>query len=388
METPANEAELAAIIKQARANKTPLRIRGGGTRADLGRPSQPAGILSTAGLSGITLYDPGALTMIAQAGTPMAEIEAALDAENQMLAFEPIDYRGLLGSSGEPTIGGTVAANISGPRRVLVGACRDFVLGVRFVTGEGDIVKNGGRVMKNVTGLDLSKLQCGAFGGLGVLTEVSVKVMPKPQAAMTLVFEGFTAEQGLALLRKALGTPFELAGAAFLPPRLSDAPSRTFLRIEGLKTQVDYRMKNLAALSSGPSRIVTGDEHEALWRDIRDVAPFHVSDKPVWRLSVKPSAASDIAAALEASLGAEAFFDWGGGLIWLQTPDATAEIAAQIRAEIDPHGGHATLIRGTAQQRAALDVFQPEAPRLAKISQQLRDQFDPAGVLNPGLMAA
>ncbi len=384
MDTPRTEAELAALVKKAHAEKTPLRIRGGGTRADLGRPAQPAGVLSTAGLNGITLYDPGALTMIAQAGTPMAEIEAALEAENQMLAFEPIDYRGLLGSTGEPTIGGTVAANISGPRRVLVGACRDFVLGVRFVTGEGDIVKNGGRVMKNVTGLDLSKLQCGAYGGLGVLTEVSMKVMPKPQAAMTLVFEGLTAEQGLALLRKALGTPFELAGAAFLP----GSPSRTCLRIEGLKTQVDYRMKNLAALSLGSTKIVTGEAHEALWKSIRDVTPFHGSGNPVWRLSVKPSAASDIAAALETALGAEAFFDWGGGLIWLQTPDATAEIAQQIRAEIAPHGGHATLIRGTAQQRAALDVFQPEAPRLAKISQQLRDQFDPAGVLNPGLMAA
>ena len=384
MDTPRTEAELAAIIKKAHAEKTPLRIRGGGTRADLGRPAQPAGVLSTAGLSGITLYDPGALTMIAQAGTPMAEIEAVLEAENQMLAFEPIDYRGLLGSAGEPTIGGTVAANISGPRRVLVGACRDFVLGVRFVTGEGDIVKNGGRVMKNVTGLDLSKLQCGAYGGLGVLTEVSMKVMPKPQTEMTLVFEGFTAEQGLALLRKALGTPFELAGAAFLP----GTPSRTCLRIEGLKTQVDYRMKNLAGLTSGPSKVLTGDEHKALWKDIRDVAPFHGSDKPVWRLSVKPSAAAGIAAALEASLGAEAFFDWGGGLIWLQTPDATDDIAQVIRAEIALHGGHATLIRGSAQQRAALDVFHPEHPRIAKVSQQLRDQFDPAGVLNPGLMAA
>lgn len=384
MNTPKTEAELAALVKKAHAEKTSLRIRGGGTRADLGRPAQPTSVLSTAGLSGITLYDPGALTMIAQAGTPMAEIEAALEAESQMLAFEPIDYRALLGSTGEPTIGGNIAANISGPRRVLVGACRDFVLGVRFVTGEGDIVKNGGRVMKNVTGLDLSKLQCGAYGGLGVLTEISMKVMPKPQAAMTLVFEGFTAQQGLTLLRKALGTPFELAGVAFLP----GSPSRTCLRIEGLKTQVDYRMKNLAALSLGSTKIVTGAAHMALWKDIRDVAPFHGSDKPVWRMSVKPSAAAGIVAALEASLGAEAFFDWGGGLIWLQTPDATAEIAQQIRAEIAPHGGHATLIRGSAQQRAVLDVFQPEAPRLAKISQQLRDQFDPAGVLNPGVMAA
>lgn len=384
MDMPKTEAQLAALIKQAHADKTPLRIRGGGTRTDLGRPAQPADVLSTQGLSGITLYDPGALTMIAQAGTSMAEIETALAAENQMLAFEPIDYRGLLGSTGEPSIGGTVATNISGPRRMLVGACRDFVMGVRFVTGEGDIVKSGGRVMKNVTGLDLSKLQCGAYGGLGVLTEVSMKVMPKPQAAMTLVFEGFTVEQGLALLRKALGTPFELAGAAFLP----GATSRTCLRIEGLKTQVDYRTKNLTALSSGLSKIVTGGEHDALWKSIRDVVPFHGSNKPVWRLSVKPSAAADIAAALETALGAEAFFDWGGGLIWLQTRDATAEIAQQIRAEIAPHGGYATLIRGSVQQRAALDVFQPQAPRLAKISQQLRDQFDPAGVLNPSLMAA
>lgn len=380
MEMPTTEAELAALIRKAHADKTPLRIRGGGTRADLGRPAQPAGVLSTQGLSGVTLYDPGALTLIAKAGTPMAEIEAALDAENQMLAFEPIDYRGLLGTEGEPTIGGTVAANISGPRRVLVGACRDFVLGVRFVTGEGDIVKNGGRVMKNVTGLDLSKLQCGAYGGLGVLTEVSMKVMPKPQAAMTLVFEGFTAEQGLALLRKALGTPFELAGAAFLP----GTPSRTCLRIEGLQTQVDYRMKKLSSLTAEPAKILSGDDHDALWKNIRDVAPFHGSGKPVWRISLKPSAAADVTA----TLGGEAFYDWGGGLIWLQTEDATVETAARIRAEIAPHGGHATLIRASAQERAAVDVFQPETPRLAEVSRQLREKFDPAGVLNPGVMAA
>ena len=206
--TPDDEAELAETVAEAAGAGTPLEIRGGGTRAGLGRPVQASRTLSTAGLSGITLYEPGALTLVVKAGTPMAEVEAALAAEGQMLPFEPIDHRALLGAQGEPTIGGVVACGVSGPRRIQAGACRDAMLGVRFVNGKGEVVKIGGRVMKNVTGYDLVKLMCGSHGTLGVLSEISFKVLPKPDAEATLVCSGLGPTAGVAALNAALASPF------------------------------------------------------------------------------------------------------------------------------------------------------------------------------------
>ncbi|MEM7269535.1 MAG: glycolate oxidase subunit GlcE, partial [Pseudomonadota bacterium] len=373
------EAELAEEIRAARRDRTPVRIIGGGTRLALGRPVQPSRVLSMSDHSGITTYDPGALTLIARAGTPMAEIETALDAENQILAFEPMDHRALLGSSGEPTIGGVVAANVSGPRRVAAGACRDFVLGARFITGEGEIVKNGGRVMKNVTGLDLAKFMCGAYGTLGVLTEVALKVLPKPAAAITLSFDEVDAGQGASLLRRALGTPFEVTGAAY-------DGGRALLRIEGLESQVADRAERLAQTLGGAPNRIEGEAHEALWRGIRDVEAFAGREGAVWRLSIKPTDAPLVAEALSQAVGAETRFDWGGGLIWALTARDDADSAAAVREALSPFGGYATLVRGPAALRAS--AFQPESKRIALISEQLRRKFDPDGVLNPGLMAA
>ena len=208
--TPQTEQELADVIASA---KGPLRISGGGTRP-IGNPVVGEA-LSTSGLSGISLYEPGALTIVAQAGTPVAEIEAALDSENQRLAFEPMDHRAMLGTDGMPTIGGVVSGNISGSRRISVGACRDHMLGVRFVDGAGMITKNGGRVMKNVTGYDLVKLLSGAYGTLGVLTEVSLKVLPKPETSATLYLNGLDLSRAVEAMSKALGSPYEVTGAAY-----------------------------------------------------------------------------------------------------------------------------------------------------------------------------
>jgi glycolate oxidase FAD binding subunit len=363
---PASEADLSDIVRDARG---PLRIRGGGTR-NLGAPSAGE-VLETSGLAGISLYEPGALTLVAGAGTSLAEVEAALSAENQRLPFEPMDMRALLGVEGTPTVGGMVAANASGPRRIVVGACRDSLIGVRFVDGQGRIVKNGGRVMKNVTGYDLVKLMAGSWGTLGVLTECSFKLLPVPEVQATLVGAEMTPEDAVACMSEALGTPYEVNAAA------RDTEGRVCLRIEGFCEQIRYRKAAVADALGGEWQVIDGDASAALWKGIRDVTAF--ADKPgdVWRISVKPSDA----AALVARIGAPVQMDWGGGLIWALVPEGT-----DLRAKIGPIGGHATLVRATDPTRTRLPVFHPEPAPIAALAQGLRAKFDPRGVLNPGLM--
>lgn len=371
--TPKSEAELGEAVRQA---KGPLAIRGGGTRLT----GLEGEMLSVAGLSGITLYEPGALTMVAQAGTPLAEIEAALAAENQRLAFEPMDHRGLLGTEGEPTIGGVFAANVSGPRRIQAGAARDFLLGVRFVDGTGQVIKNGGRVMKNVTGYDLVKLMAGSWGTLGVISEVSFKVLPKPETTGVVLIEGLSNENAVRAMARALASPYEVSGAAHVPVGLDGDPV-TMIRMEGFEASVDYRCARMQALLAdfgdsvverGPARTAAG------WGWVRDVAAFHGASGDVWRLSVKPSDAAGIAAGLEAN---GLLFDWGGGLIWARVPEGT-----DLRARAGAFGGHATLVRAAAETRSRLGMFQPQPAPLAAIEAGLRAKFDPRGIFNPGLM--
>jgi len=371
------EAELAEIITGAEG---PLRIEGGGTRA-LGRASNGAR-LSTSGLTGIELYEPGALTLVAKAGTPLAEIEATLEAEGQRLAFEPMDHRGLLGTAGTPTIGGVVAANVSGPRRIQAGACRDFLLGVRFVDGQGRIVKNGGRVMKNVTGYDLVKLMAGSYGTLGVLTEVALKVLPRPRSTGVLRLEGLNDAQAITALSRTLGSPYEVTGAAHLQRDESGAPV-TMIRLEGFENSVAYRAAELQSLLAEFGRFTLETDPEktdADWHYIRDVAPFHGRDGDVWRISVKPTDAAGLVADLA---GAEALYDWGGGLIWLLAPEGSGVSAGTLRAAVAARGGHAMLIRGD-RSRA---TFPPLPAPVAALQEGLRQKFDPRQILNPGLMA-
>ncbi|MEQ9260609.1 MAG: glycolate oxidase subunit GlcE [Roseovarius sp.] len=372
---PQSEAELAEMVKGARE---PLRIFGGGTRP-IGVPVNGAP-LSVAGLSGVELYEPGALTLVVRAGTPVAEVERVLAAEGQRLAFEPMDHRGLLGTSGEPTIGGVFAANVSGPRRIQCGAARDFLLGVRFVDGRGEVIRNGGRVMKNVTGYDLVKLMAGSYGTLGVLTEVALKVLPGSQITGTLLCEGLSDAQAVAALSRALGSPFEVTGAAHLQQGPNGVPL-TLLRIEGSEASVTYRAGELqkALSGSGSFTLEMGPEKTAaLWRAIRDVEAFHGRKGDVWRLSVKPSDAPTLAARVD---GSEAVYDWGGGLLWLLVPEGTG--AEPLRQGVAETGGHATLIRGN---RAGGHVFQPLPAPVEALQAGLRQRFDPKGLLNPGLM--
>ncbi|MHA7867452.1 MAG: FAD-binding protein [Salipiger thiooxidans] len=367
---PETEAELASMIEAAQG---PLRVRGGGTRA----VGHSAGeVLDVGGLSGITLYDPGALTMVAQAGTPLAEVEAALTAEGQRLAFEPMDHRGLLGTSGAPTVGGMAAANVSGPRRISVGACRDFMLGVRFVDGAGQIVRNGGRVMKNVTGYDLVKLMAGSWGTLGVLTEVAFKVLPRPAAGATVLLPGLGNDAAVGAMSDALGSPFDVTGAAHLPEGPDGAPL-TLIRIEGFADSVAYRAERLREMFAAHAPQVERDPGriDALWRMVRDVEPFHGRAGDVWKISCKPSDGPAVAGRLGAS---GLLFDWGGGLVWALLPEGT-----DARDRLAGFGGHATLVRGAGR----LPTFQPEPAPVAALSAGLRRRFDPRGILNPGLMA-
>ena len=374
--TPETEAELSTLIADADG---PLHIVGGNTRP-VGNPVDGTP-LSTERLTGIVEYEPGALTLVARAGTPVAEIERLLASEGQRLPFEPMDHRGLLGTSGEPTIGGIVAANISGPRRVQAGACRDFLLGVRFVDGMGRILKNGGRVMKNVTGYDLVKLMAGSRGTLGVLTEVSFKVLPEPPARAVLLIEGLSDESAITALTKALGSPFEVTGAAHTPKGIDGAPV-TMIRIEGFAESVAYRAGQLQELLSGfgNAEVETdADRTAAGWRWVRDVETFHSQPGDVWSYSVKPSDGPALGEALRDMGATGLLYDWGGGRVWALSPEGT---------NMRPEGlkGHATLVRASEETRARIPVFQPEPVPVQKISQGLRAKFDPRGILNPGLM--
>ena len=388
--TPSDEAELAACVAEAADAATPLEIVGGGTRQSLGRPVQAERTLSVAGLSGITLYEPGALTLVVRAGTTIAEIEAVLAEEGQMLPFEPIDHRALLGSAGEPTIGGAVAVAASGPRRLQKGAIRDAMIGVRLVDGQGNIIANGGRVMKNVTGLDLVKLMAGSWGTLGVLSEISLKLLPAPETTAVLLIEGLTDQAAVAVLAEALGSPFDVAGAAHFPVGLDGDPV-TMIRLEGLEASVGYRADALQRLLAGhgPFAVETDPERTAAgWRWLRDAEMFAGRDGAVWRVSLRPSAGPGLVAALREAIAlGGVIYDWGGGLVWLST-DAAGDAGAGAIRRILGTGGHATLVRAPAAVRAAVDVFQPEPAPLARISAGLRAKFDPKGILNPGRMRA
>jgi len=360
---PRDERDLADAVRSAQG---PLSVRGGDTRGMAG----PGVALSVAGIAGVVLYEPGALTLVVRAGTPVAQVQAELATQGQRLAFEPMDHRALLGTTGEPTMGGVIAANVSGPRRVAVGAARDFLLGVRFVDGNGTVIRNGGRVMKNVTGYDLTRLMAGARGSLGVLSEVALKVLPVPQAAATLTLAGLEPGAAVAAMAAALGSPFDVTGAAH---DVDGAMTR--LRVEGFVESVAYRAGRLAQVLApwGHAGIDT-DPAADIWAQVRDLPDWGAMPGDVWRLSVRPSTAPGVVAAL-AGLARAARLDWGGGLVWALLPpgvDVRALIAVQ---------GHATLVRAGADN--PLPRQPPDAAVVAALTVALKARFDPRGILSP-----
>jgi len=396
---PGYEAELGDTIAGAAAAGTRVEILGGGTRRDIGRPVKADVVVSLSGLSGITGYNPAELVMSAKAGTPLGEIEAALAGNGQMLTFEPIDHRPLLGSAGEPTIGGVFAANASGPRRLSAGAARDSLIGARFVNGRGEVVASGGRVMKNVTGLDLVKLMAGSWGTLAAMTEVTFKVLPRPRDAATIAVFGLNDAEAAAAMAEAMALPVEVSGAAHLPETvvgvfaggaLRGAGPATVLRLEGLPASVSVRSRKLAEAMAGRGdvRVLGAGETALLWKEIRDVKPFaERRGKPVWCVSIAPVAGAQLVAALRLQTGVDAFYDWQGGLVWLaMEQDSEADLVRTYLRALG--GGHATLIRADAATRATTEVFEPQPPALAALSARIKAALDPAGIFNPGRMTA
>jgi glycolate oxidase FAD binding subunit len=376
------------VIAEAAAAREALAVAGGGSRAGLGHPVSAARTLTTLKLAGITLYEPAELVLSARAGTPLAEVEGLLGQNGQRLAFEPMDHRPLYGGSGEPTIGGVAAANVSGPRRILSGAARDSLIGVRAVTGRGEAIKSGGRVMKNVTGYDLVRFLAGSLGTLAVLTEVTFKVLPAPETEATLVLRGLDDKTAVAVLSAALGSPFEVSGAAHRPGE--GAAAETSIRIEGFAKSVGYRTGRLRDELRRFGAVDIVDDAAAsrtIWSAIRDLEALAAPpDAPVWRVSVKPGDGPATADAIRRAFACRILFDWGGGLVWIaggEGPDAGAAI---VRAAVKAVGGHATLVRASDDVRRRVPVFEPQPEPLMDLTRKLKHAFDPAGILNPGRM--
>ncbi len=390
---PDTEEALAAEVTRAHAAREPLCIEGRGTKRAMLRPVQAARTLSTRNLTGIVLYRPTELMIRARAGTPIPEIEAALAENNQQIIAEPPDLTAMFSASEPATLGGMVSTNLSGPRRIMWGAMRDHVLGIRAVTGEGEVFRSGGRVLKNVTGLDLCKLLTGAHGTLGVLTEVTLKVLPRAEATGTLAIRVPDVARGVASLSAALGSPYGVSGAALLldgHAAMGLSGIVALARIEDFRESVTYRMAKLRAelASLGEASLLETEASHGLWRAIRDAEPLGATpEDAIWRLSVAPSAAPGAVAALRAAFEAKLLLDWGGGLIWVAGPAEERAHGAVMQAAAAAHGSF-TLFRGPASLSAHVPVLPEEPPPLAAIARRVKATLDPLGLLNPGRMRA
>jgi glycolate oxidase FAD binding subunit len=400
---PRDAAEVEQAIQWALAEEKTLEIAGAGTKRAIGRAAQWDATLDLSGLSGVTLYEPAELVLSAKTGTPLVEIETLLAANAQELAFEPLDYGPLLGvAPGGATIGGVIAANLSGPRRVKAGAARDHFLGVTAVSGRGETFKSGGRVVKNVTGYDLCKLLAGSWGTLAAMTDVTVKTLPRAETEATLLVLALDDATAGQAMTTAMGSFADVSGAAYLPAspasRVGElsAPGVgvTALRLEGVAPSVAHRKDLLAKLVGGFGKLesLSADASRALWRAIRDVAPFAAAGplggRYIWRISTAPARGVEIGRQLGEAARAESFYDWAGGLIWAALPPTDDAGAATVRAIVGAAGGHATLIRAPAAVRAKVDVFEPQNPALAALTKRVREGFDPRGILNAGRMWA
>jgi len=364
--TPRDAADVAEIVA---SHPRGLEPRGGGALRDVGRPLE-ADVLALGALSGISSYEPAELVLTALAGTVLASVETALAAESQRLAFEPPDFGALLADDSPRTIGGVVAANVAGSRRVSAGAARDHLLGCEAVSGRGERFKAGGRVVKNVTGYDVPKLLAGSWGTLAVLTTVTLRVVPLPETERTLVVPCTLAEDAVGILGAALGSPHDVTAAAFDPLR------GCLLRVEGFSASVDARAAALArSLRHADVAAIDGAASRALWAAIGGAAAL-ARWPVVWKISVPPTDAPRLLAALAPE---RYLLDWGGGLVWAAFAEADA---ARVRGAL--REGHATLFKAPRAARAAQPVFQPQPPALAAAARRVKLAFDPDGRLNPG----
>jgi glycolate oxidase FAD binding subunit len=377
-EWPKTAAEVLALVADAGAAGQRLEIVGGGTKRSIGAVRDADAVVSLARLDKVIDYAPEEVVLTAQPGARISDLERLVAAEGQMLPFEPPHLTGLLGSKGEPTLGGVLAANLSGPRRIRAGAARDHFLGFEAVTGRGEAVKAGGKVVKNVTGYDLSKLMAGSWGTLAVLTEVTIKVLPAARTELTLLFFGLADQRACEIMARAMNAPVELSGAAHLPAQTAArAPLKgemavTALRLEGFEASVMARAEGLVVALKGNGRPgqLDAEHSREFWAQVREVEAFWGDRRPLWRISLPPASGWRVAEAL----AGEALYDWAGGLVWLLTEDDPAKVRTTVRAL----GGHATCYRGKAP------AFEPLSGPLAALSARVKAAFDPQGVLNPG----
>jgi glycolate oxidase FAD binding subunit len=395
--TPRDAREVESSVRWALAEGRALEVVGHCSKRAIGRPAQSDTTLDLSALTGVTLYEPEELVLSARAATPIAEIEALVAGRGQQLAFEPMDYGGLLGGGeGRGTIGGVLAANLSGPRRIKAGAARDHFLGCSAVSGRGETFKTGGRVVKNVTGYDLCKLLAGSWGTLAVMTEVTVKTLPAPETEASVIVRGLDADGAVAAMAAAMGSSCDVSGAAHLPAAAAARVAATaggtvtLLRLEGFAPSVAHRRGALEAGLRRFGEIAAMEEvaSRALWRAIRDVAPLAGNGRVVWRVSTAPGRGAELGAMVARESDVELFYDWAGGLVWLALPPGEDAGAALVRRAVAAVGGHATLVRAPAALRAAAEAFEPGGAALAALTKRVKESFDPRRVLNPGRMWA
>ena len=396
--------DVEQVVRAAVASEQPLEIIGHGSRRAIGHPMATNAVLDLSALNAVISYEPNELIITVQAGAPLADVQSLIDSKNQQFAFEPMDTSALLGVSGNGTIGGMIGAGLAGPRRIKAGGARDHLLGAHAVSGFGDSFKTGGKVVKNVTGYDLCKLLTGSWGTLAVMTEVTLKVMPKPESERTLVLGGLDDVTANRAMTAALGSPFDVSGAAHLPNSAfrpatgalaalsSQGQAVTLLRLEGIAASVADRAGSLGKTLSpfGPVEMLRDSASAAVWSTIRDVEPFASSGSlgawPVWRIVCPPASGGVLGQALARDSGGDVIYDWGGGLIWAALPPRPDALAGLVRQRVEAAGGHASLIRASEQTRRDVDVFHPQAGGLAALSQRVRHSFDPKIILNRGRM--
>lgn len=381
---PRDERDICDAVANAAAGGRKLEIVGGGSKRGIGNPERKTSLLSTAGLARIVDYDPAELVLTVEPSARLSDIEKLLAEQNQMLAFEPYDFAGVAGGeSGCSTIGGVIGAGLAGSRRLSAGGVRDHLLGFRAVNGRGEAFKAGGKVVKNVTGYDLSKLMAGSWGQLAVLTEITLKVLPKPAVAATMVLRGLAPATAVSAMASAMRSQAEVAAASYTPERDS-GPSLTAVRVEGFGPSVEVRVQMLVALLSdvGPVEKLEAAEAEPYWRGVRDATLLGDNGaRPVLsRICVPPSRGAAVLSGLIA-LDGVALLDWAGGLVWARTPASLA--STSVRQLAEEMGGHAMLADAPDDVRRATSALHPEAAGVAALSRKVREAFDPAGVFDP-----
>jgi glycolate oxidase FAD binding subunit len=392
-------------VQAAIASEQPLEIIGNGSKRLIGQPMATNALLDLSSLNAVTSYEPNELIITVQAGAPVADVQSLIDSRNQQFAFEPIDTAPLLGTANQATIGGMIGAGLAGPRRIKAGGARDHLLGAHGVSGFGDSFKAGGRVVKNVTGYDLCKLLAGSWGTLAVITEVTLKVMPRPESERTLVLRGLDAARANRTMTAALGSPFDVSGAAHVPGSVfhvaatelgdlgSPGEAVTLLRLEGILASVVHRAAALGKLLApfGVAQVLEDAASAAVWSSVRDVVPFAAIGAlgawPVWRIVCPPASGGTLGRGLARDTGGDVIYDWGGGLIWAALPPRPDAQVALVRQRVNAVGGHATLVRGSDELRRNVDVFHPQPAGLAALSERVRQSFDPKNILNRGRMS-